>query len=43
MQIKENTSTHPGKISLGVGRYVSGQLTGEGVTGPAPGIGTLEP
>ena len=22
MQIKENTSIHPGKISLGVGRYV---------------------
>ena len=23
MQIKENTSIHPGKISLGVGRYAS--------------------
>ena len=27
MQIKENTSIHPGKISLGVGRYVHGMMS----------------
>ena len=29
MQIKENTSIHPGKISLGVGRYGSGVESGK--------------
>ena len=34
MQIKENTSIHPGKISLGVGRYVYlvPVTTGRGIT-----------